>query len=326
VSVRVAGRVNDALTLLKLSPLLLLVAFGLVYAAQHPDVVVDHLTPFAPFGYGEFVSGLLLVFWAYAGFELSTVPSGEVRDPEQTIPRALATGMVIVVLFYLSTNFVVYALVEHTTLATTATPLAVVGGVVFGGVGAAIMSAGAMVSVSGSNESDMLGSSRLAFAMAADGFLPHRFAAVHPRFRTPYIALIAQGLFAGALTFVDRIPDLISFAVVNLAFSFLLCALALRRLQRQQGGRPGPLRRALPDLAAVITVGLLLATSSAEKIAGAAVLVAGIVIFVIAAPRTVLPEARTLIIDPAIRLEHLSMRRMRFLGGLVGWFGGRRTP
>jgi amino acid transporter len=276
-SVRTAGRVNDALTLLKLAPLLVMVVAGLGYAALHPAAVVDRFTPFAPFGFGRFTESLVLIVWAYAGFELSTVPAAEVADAPRTIPRALATGMGIVTLFYLSTNLVVYALVPHEDLARTTVPLAAAGTVLFGALGATLMSAGAMISVSGSDESDMLGSSRLAYAMAADGLLPHPLASIHPRFGTPWVALLTQGAIAAALTFVDRIPALIGFAVVNLALSFLLCALALlvlrRRDRRARGDSRG--RPLLPLLGVVVAGGLLLASSPAQQVTGLAVLAIG---------------------------------------------------
>jgi amino acid transporter len=208
-------------------------------------------------------------------------------------------------------------------LATTSTPLASAGRVLFGEAGAAIMAIGAMISVSGSDESDMLGSSRLAYAMAADGMLPKPLAAVHRRFATPYVALIAQGVIAGALTFVDKIPDLISFAVVNLAFSFLLCAASLVRLQAGSGRQHSLVLKALPYAAAIIAVLLLVQTSSGNKMAGGAVLAAGCVVYLFTAPgRRLLPHELHLLWDHEWFLAH---RRMRFLGGLMGLLGGRRS-
>jgi APA family basic amino acid/polyamine antiporter len=326
VSVRAAGRLNDALTGLKLLPLLLLVIAGFGYMAFHASQVADHLTPFAPFGFSRFPTALVLVFWAYVGFELSTVPSGEVEDPSRTIPRALAVGMLIVTAFYLSTNVVLYSLVGHDKLATSATPLALAGTVVFGAAGAAIISAGAMVSVSGSDESDMLGASRLGYAMAADGLLPHALASIHERFRTPHVALIAQMVVAVGLTFIDQISNLISFAVFNLAFSFLLCALALFRLHRTMGGPLSLWRRALPFCGAAIACGLLIATDTVDKLAGGLVLAAGLCVYFAAAPGKALPHALARVTETAHVLRQLERRRMRFLGGLVGWLGGRRTP
>ncbi len=325
-SVRLAGRVNDALTALKLAPLVLLVIAGIVYAFAHPAEVTGHLEPFAPFGFGQLPTALVLVFWAYAGFELATVPSGEVGDPERTIPRALATGMVIVSVFYLSTNTVVYALVDHHELATNAAPLLLVGTVLFGSVGAAIVAVGAMISVSGSDESDMLGSSRLAYAMAADGLLPHSLAVLHPRFATPYVALLVQGAIAGGLTFLDRIPDLIGFAVVNLSLAFFLCALALIRLHRNEASRVSLWQRVLPLLAVVISVGLLVAAPREDKITGALVLGVGLLVYLVGAPGSTLPDALAEVTSTERVLWRLARTRLRFLGGPIGWLRGHRTP
>ena len=123
VSVRAAGRLNDALTALKLAPLLLLMAGGLIYVGLHADQTIDNLTPFAPFGFSHFSTALVLVVWAYMGFELSTVPAGEVKDPLKTIPRAMATGMLIVTVFYLLTNFVLDSLVGYEEPAVSSPPL-----------------------------------------------------------------------------------------------------------------------------------------------------------------------------------------------------------
>ncbi|HEX5141141.1 MAG TPA: APC family permease [Dehalococcoidia bacterium] len=325
VSVRAAGRLNDALTALKLAPLLLLILGGIVYLAFHTTEAADNLTPFAPMGFGNFSTALVLVVWAYMGFELSTVPAGEVENPGRTIPRALATGMLIVTAFYLSTNLVLYSLVSHEELAVTSIPLVAGATVVFGSAGAAMMAAGAMVSVSGSDESDMLGASRLSYAMAADGLLPHRLAAIHGRFRTPYIALLAQAGAAISLSFIDHLASLISFAVFNLAFSFLLSAFALMKIHTSSEGIPWS-RRLLPFVAVGITIGLLLVTSTDDRIEGCLVLALGVAVYVLLSPRRELADALTYLTNPEHVHAVLGRGRFRFLGGLVGWLGGKGTP
>jgi amino acid transporter len=312
-SVQTAGRVNDALTALKLLPLVLLVAGGAAHLARHSDLATENLLPFAPFGFGDFPQSLVLVFWAFAGFELSTVPAGEVQNPRKTIPRALATGMAVVTLFYLSTNLVLYALVPHTELAGSATPLAEASALVFGGVGATIMAIGAMISVSGSDESDMLGSSRLSYAMAADGLLPYRIAAIHRRFKTPYVALLFQASIAMALTFADQLSSLISFAVFNLTFSFALSALALIQLQRTGQRRFSASERVLPVLALLISGGLLLATSLDDKLIGFAVLGVGCCIYVASARGRPHPNPEVHTLKHSHRSLHLERLRHKFL-------------
>ncbi len=133
--VKAAGRVNDVLIVLKLGSLLLMVLVGTGWALLHAGQIADAYTPFAPFGFGQFSHALTLIIWAYAGFELTTLPAAEVQAPERTIPRAIATGMAIVTLFYLSTNLVVFGVVGWERLAVSSTPLIDTGRVLLGVAG-----------------------------------------------------------------------------------------------------------------------------------------------------------------------------------------------
>jgi len=183
---------------------------------------------------------LVLIFWAYAGFEMGTLPAGEVQNPQKAIPRAIITGMLIVGFFYLLTNFVLYGLVNWTELDQSTVPLVVAGTVLFRSAGALIMTVGALFSVAESDESGMLGSARLAYAMAIDGLFPRVFERLHPRYNTPYAVLIVQGVIAFVLSSVGSLSRLISFAVLNLAFSFLLRTHRSTERRGRQPPRPAP--------------------------------------------------------------------------------------
>jgi amino acid transporter len=172
----------------------------------------------------------------------------------------------------------------------------------------------------------MLGSSRLGYAMAAHGLLPKALGDVHPRYHTPHVALAVQCGFAVALTFVDRLPELITFAVFNLAFSFFLCSLSAMRLQRLESGELGKTQRLLPFAALVITGGLLLATSLTNKLIGAGVLTAGLVVYFAVGPGEIIAPAMSRLTNVEHQLDLLARRRMRFLGGPLGWLGGHRSP
>src|SRR6266581_4084583 len=91
--VKAAGRLNDALTIIKLSPLLLIAIFGIGSFVYNPGGFISTSTPLLPAGLGNFRTALVLVFFAYVGFELGTLPAAEVKDPKRTIPRALIAGM-----------------------------------------------------------------------------------------------------------------------------------------------------------------------------------------------------------------------------------------
>lgn len=89
LGVRAAGRVNDVLTLLKLAPLVFFVIAGLTWISINPTVALTNFSPFTPFGFAGFGSAVVLIFWAYAGFEISTIPADDVDQPSKTIPKAV---------------------------------------------------------------------------------------------------------------------------------------------------------------------------------------------------------------------------------------------
>ena len=111
---KAAGRVNDVLTIAKLSPLLLLIVAGFVYLVVHPGTAASNLVPFAPLGFSNFAPALIIIFWAYTGFELAVIPSGEVENPTKTLPKAMILGMAIVTSFYIAVGFMTLAVVNWT--------------------------------------------------------------------------------------------------------------------------------------------------------------------------------------------------------------------
>jgi amino acid transporter len=314
--VKAAGRVNDLLTMLKLLPLLALVVAGLGAFLLDPGPFLANYTPLAPLGFAGLGTAFVLIFWAYAGFEMGTFPASEVKDPKRTIPRAIISGMLIVTAFYLSTNFVVFGMVPWQVLAGSKTPLVLVGAALFGAGGAAFMTVGALVSVSGSDESGILGTARLSYAMAIDGLFPSAFALVHPRTGTPWAALALEGVIAFLLSLVAGIPGLISFAVFNMAFSFLLTCLALTVLSRHKEGRlPG--EAVLPWIGILICLYLLCSTSIADKIIGSLVILAGIPLYVFFSPKTDIRHLKELFTSEEAIFARRMARQRRFLANLL---------
>jgi amino acid transporter len=93
--VRAGSRTNDVLTVAKLLPLMLLITTGLIFAATHASRAIENLHPFAPLGWSGFGPAVLLIFWAYAGFELAVLPAGEVQAPRRTLPLEILAGVAI---------------------------------------------------------------------------------------------------------------------------------------------------------------------------------------------------------------------------------------
>src|SRR2546426_5712309 len=178
VGIKAAGRVNDVLTIAKLSPLVLIVLGGLVFVTLQPGRFVSNSLPFFTGDPAAFGQALVLIFWAYAGFELSTLPTDEVIEPRKTIPRAIVTGMMIVIGFYFLTNFVVIGSVGGSALGGSTSPLidaalaTVSSPPLLTSEVALFISVRAVLSITGAGVFGTGGTSRLAYAMAIDGLLP----------------------------------------------------------------------------------------------------------------------------------------------------------
>jgi APA family basic amino acid/polyamine antiporter len=290
------------------------VAGGLFSFLVNPKLL-NNYTPFLPASYDNLGTSLVIIFWAYAGFELAPLPASEIKDPARTLPRAIIAGMAIVMFFYLTTNFVVYGMLNTTELVKTGTPLLAVGAAIFGTFGAVMMSVGALVSVSGSGESDILGTSRLSYAIAIDGLFPRVFARVHPVYKTPYISLIIQAGIAFCLSLFSGIRNLISFSVFNLSFSYLLTCLAAIVLQNNRKKLAGQIF--IPVLGVIICLYLLWATTWLDKIIGFSLIILGIPLYIYFSPKTDINHLKELFTSEASVLFRSADGHDRFLAHAI---------
>ena len=316
IGVKAAGRANDFLTIIKLIPLILLVFGGFLLFIFNPRTLVTNYVPFAPLGLKNFGAALVLILWAYAGFELGTLPASEVKDPKKTIPKAIITGMMIVTAFYLSTNFVIYGIVNWSKLAISTTPLVDVALVIFGAVGAIIMAIGALLSVSGSDESNVLTTARLSYAMSIDGLFPRIFSRIHPKYGTPYMALLIHGVIAFTLSIYSGISRLISFSVFNLAFSYLLTCLALIVLKKDAEKKLYG-QNILPWLGVGICLYLLYSTAIFDKVVGSALILFGVLLYVFFTPKVDIYHLKELFISEENIFVRTMERKERFLANFI---------
>jgi amino acid transporter len=275
--VKAAGRLNDVLTLAKLAPLLIIIVLGVGSLVLNPRLF-ENYAPFAPVGLNNFGTVVVLIFWAYAGFELGSLPASEVVDPKKNVPRALISGMAIVVFFYVMTNVAVFGVVNWAELSKSPIPLVIVNTALLGTAGAVITGLGALASVSGTDETEVLGTARLMYAMSADGLLPKMIQKVHARYGTPYVAVIIEGAIALALSLFSGITQLISFAVFNLGVCYLLVCLALSVL-KESGERGLRGQMVLPWMGVLISLYLLYSTSPIDKLVGTILVLLGIPVY-----------------------------------------------
>jgi amino acid transporter len=316
IGVREAGRVNDILTSLKLAPILILTIAGIAYLIINPSILVSNFTPFAPLGFSGLGSALVLVFWAYVGFELVTVPSDEIIDSKKTIPKAIAIGMGIVALFYIITNFMIVGIVPWQQLSISTAPLALAGYALLAGVGALFITVGALLSISGSDEAGILSSSRIPYAMAGDGLLPRMFAKKHPRYDTPYVALITQGVITGVAAIFGTINNLIVLSVFTLLFCYIVTCISVFPL-RKKYEKSIKIPSVIPIAGVLISIYMMTQCNLNQIIAGVVFIALGIPIYWKYSPKKEIRSVIKEITSREVFLRKWIRAREVFLGYLL---------
>ena len=273
LGVRRAAVINNVLTLGKLLPLVLFIVVGARFIDTARFTLVGPPTAVALSG------AVLIAIYAFSGFEVLGVPSGEIQDPERTIPFALLTGLVVVAMIYVGVQVVAIGTLPG--LATSARPLAEAAGRTFGRTGATVMVMGALISTLGVSHAILLAAGRMPFAMAERRQLPGWIAAVHPVYRTPFAGLIvsaiAMALFTLATTFTSALTITVGLRVII----YLVTCAALPVLRRRPGQAPAAFRVPAGDAVALLSVvtciGLLVMRPWTETRQLVIVLLAGMV-------------------------------------------------
>jgi amino acid transporter len=227
---------------------------------------------------------MLLVFYAYVGFESGLVPAGEAKDPRRDIPRALFWGIGVVAILYFGLQTVSMSVMPD--LAATHRPLVEVSARLFGPAGAALMMIGMVASVGGNLSGTLISTPRITYALALDGSLPEWFARVPARFGTPAFSIVTFGAAAFALAAGGSFVWLAGLSVLTRLLIYIGCAAASPALRRRATDEPKVMRlpggRLIPGLAVLICVGLLTQVRLRDWVVTAAMLCAGSVLYAIA--------------------------------------------
>src|SRR3989338_5495849 len=309
--IKKAARTNDLLTVLKLAPLFLLIVVGLIWMFSKPEMVLSHLLPFAPMGFGGFGMAVVLIFWAYVGFELASIPTSEIRNSEKVVPKAMVLGMLIVSAFYLLTNLVIISSTNYADLASQTAPLTYVAFLLMGGLGAVIMAIGALVSVSGSNESGLIGSVRLAYAMAADGYFPKKMANLHNKYSTPHISLGVHSVIAFVAASFFPVKDLIVFSVFCFAFCYIMVAASAMKLRKDKA------TKVLGIASILICIYLISQSGLSAILSGLILVLLGLPIYQFFSPKSEVKEAKRFLFKEENVLKHRMEKEEVFLGHFV---------
>jgi APA family basic amino acid/polyamine antiporter len=181
--------------------------------------------------------GVVAAFFSFGGWWDASRLGGEIKDPRRTLPKALASGVVIVTAVYIATSAVFFYLVPLGQVMNGEAFAAQAGTLLFGPIGGEVFSWIVIVAVLGSLAAFMMGAPRVYYAMARDRLFFPAVAAVHPRFRTPARAIVLQALLASALIFVGSFNDILAYFFFVVVV-FLAMTVAAVFILRKKLGRP----------------------------------------------------------------------------------------
>src|SRR3954470_6035598 len=225
--VRTGSGAVSLITVAKLIPLFLFVLVGMFFiepAAFHWPGWPQSKT------LGDSV---LLLLFAFFGIEVALIPSGEVKTPARTVPRAIYTALALTTALYILIQLVAQGTLGSNLALERDAPLAGAAKVFLGNPGRLLLLAGATISGFGFIASDILSSPRILFAFGRDGILPRWLAHVHPRWRSPDVAILVYCVVAFVLSLTSTFASLAIMANVAALLLYIICCAAAWELMRR---------------------------------------------------------------------------------------------
>ena len=236
IGVRESAWVQRILTFCKIGGLALVIAAAFVSPHSAPAVTASHLT------YGGIGFAMTACLMAYNGWSYVSFVAGEVTDPQRNLPRALGLGMLIVMVLYVGANLAYMNVLSLPEIAAAERVGATVAERTMGPVGASLISITVLLSVAGAINGCILTGARIPFAQARDGLFFARFAEVHPRFKTPSFAILAQAAWAIVVLLTGSYETLSSYAMLSAWLFYTLSVLGVLILRRKMPNAVRPYR------------------------------------------------------------------------------------
>jgi APA family basic amino acid/polyamine antiporter len=238
LGVRAGSNVQSVMMLLKSGAIAALVVVGIAMGggAVHPLPLLDR-----PVSFGllrAIGAAMIPVAFAYGGWQTSTFVAGEMRDPRRDLSRGLVTGVIGVIVLYLSVNYVCLRVLSPAGLAASHTPASSVMRVALGERGAEFLAVGIAVSTLGFLSQGILTAPRVYYAMARDGLFFERVGWLSPRTGAPVVAIVLQGVFATVIALSGRYEQILNYVVSVDFISFALTAGALFVFRRRDAAGP----------------------------------------------------------------------------------------
>jgi len=276
IGTRAGVRTLNASTAIKVGAILLM-GIALLWLGQGTTIVTTTTTSTAAATGGFHWAGIGLsmvaVLWAYEGWQYATFVAGETRDPQRSVPRALAAGTLCLVVLYVLANLGYLAALGPERMAQSERVASEAVGSVLGPVAGAAVAVVIIIAMASAAHGSIMTAARVYFAMARDGLFFRRLGDVHPRFGTPAVAVMASGAWSAVLAATGTFEQLLTYVVFIGWMFYALGAAAVIALRLQRPEAPRPFKVPgypwTPLLFILAAVGIVASTIIAEPLQSA---------------------------------------------------------
>jgi fructoselysine transporter len=237
-SVRQGGRLQMALTILKISPLILLGFLGFFFLKSELLFILPQGENLRPW-YMLLAAGVAGTVWSYAGFPNILYMAGEVKNPGKILPKALIGSTVFVTIIYVLVAFATGALVPHaelTAISGFANPFRYIPW--FAAIAAGFLAVSAFISMIGATNACIMVQPRIEYAIAKDGRFFKPFGILHPKYGTPANSIMIQSGLAILMLFIGGLDDLLGYFTLSYILQNLLVYASLYWLKKRPDYQP----------------------------------------------------------------------------------------
>ena len=252
IGIKESASFNSAIVVIKVSVVLFVIGLGAAYINR--GNWGSDWSSFAPFGFSGIGAGAAYIFFAYIGFDAVSTTAQEAKNPQRDLPIGIIASLLVCTILYILVAAVLTGMVPWRDINIEA-PIA--RAFLDRGLNTAshIITVGALAGLTSVMLVMLLGQTRVLYAMANDGLLPRKFfAAVHPKFRTPWKNTILVGILAavvGSLTPIDDIGKMVN---IGTLLAFVIVSIAVLVLRRTNPDLPRPFRTPLVPLIPILGV------------------------------------------------------------------------
>jgi APA family basic amino acid/polyamine antiporter len=253
IGIKESARFNATIVVIKVSVVLFVVAIGIKYV--NTANWGTNWSTFAPNGFSGIGAGAAYIFFAYIGFDAVSTTAQEAKNPQRDLPIGIITSLIVCTVLYILTAGVLTGMVPWREINMEA-PVA--RAFLDRGLSAAshVITFGALAGLTSVMLVMLLGQTRVLYSMANDGLLPKRFfAAVHPKFRTPWKNTILVGLVAAAVGSVTPIDDIGKMVNIGTLLAFIIVCIAIMVLRKTNPGQSRPFRTPWVPVVPILGIG-----------------------------------------------------------------------